>query len=145
MPDQTIGELARTAAERPGDGVAAFDYASALDAANREAEAIPAYQRALQCELPDQIRYRASLQLGSSLRVVGESEQAVAVHRETSARWPQQPANRLFLALALFAAGHPAQAVSEAIASALIADAEPDIDPYRRALTNYAQQLVLLD
>lgn len=141
-------ELARNAAERPGDGVAAFDYASALDAADREAEAIPVYRRAVECELPDQIRYRASVQLGSSLRLVGESEQAVAVHRETLARWPKQPANRLFLALALLAAGRPAgrpQAVSEAVATALIAEAEPDIDYYRRALTAYAQQLTSLD
>ncbi|MEJ7691070.1 MAG: tetratricopeptide repeat protein [Nocardioidaceae bacterium] len=145
MAGQMIDELARNAAERPGDGVAAFEYASALDAADREAEAIPVYRRALECELPDQIRYRASVQLGSSLRLVGESEQAVAVHRETLARWPKQPANRLFLALALLAAGRPAQAVSEAVATALIAEAEPDIDYYRRALTAYAQQLTSLD
>jgi len=42
-------------------------------------------------------------------------------------------------------AGRPAQTVSEAVATALIAEAEPDIDYYRRALTAYAQQLTSLD
>jgi len=47
--------------------VAAFEYASALDAAGREAEAIGVYRRALACGLPGELDYRAQVQLGSSL------------------------------------------------------------------------------
>lgn len=145
MADETIDELARRAVAGPEDGAAAFDYASALDAADREAEAIPVYQRALTCALPDQTEYRARVQLGSSLRLVGEAEQAVAVHREVCAHWPDRTANRLFLALALVETSRGAQAVSEVLTVALATEGDPDINYYRRALRGYAQQLAETD
>jgi thioredoxin-like negative regulator of GroEL len=70
MASSDINALAHAAAAAPDDGAAAFEYASALDAADREAEAIPVYRRALACELGEELRYRASVQLGSSLRLV---------------------------------------------------------------------------
>jgi cyanophycin synthetase len=141
VASQPINDLARRAAARPEDGAAAFDYASALDGADREAEAIPVYQRALRCGLPDELEYQAFVQLGSSLRVVGRANEAVAVHREASARWPDRVANRLFLALALLDAEGGAMAVREVLLGVLASDADPDIGFYRRALTAYAQQL----
>lgn len=145
MTDQRIDDLTRRTAENPTDGVAAFDYAESLDAADREAEAIPIYRRALACGLPDQVEYWARVQLGSSLRLVDEAEEAVAVHREVCVRWPDRAANRLFLALALLATDRPAQALSEMMTVALTAEGNPDIDYYRRALGAYAEQLARRD
>jgi cyanophycin synthetase len=136
-----IEDASQRAAAAPDDGAAAFGYASALDAADREAEAIPMYRRALECGLPGELEYRARVQLGSSLRLTGQVAEAVAVHRDVSARWPDRPANRLFLALALLDAGAPREAVREAMLAALAGRAEPDMEYYRRALSGYAAGL----
>lgn len=139
--DDSIDDLASRVANAPDDGEAAFDYASALDAAGREADAIPIYRRALSCDLLEQTRYRTTVQLGSSLRVVGDTHEAVAVHQDAVRRWPQGTANRLFLALALLEAGRAAEAVSHALTVSLSGDTDSDISYYRRALTAYADQL----
>lgn len=133
--------LADRAAAEPENGVAAFDYASALDAGSREAEAIPFYQRALSASLDEETTYRAMVQLGSSLRVVGRAAEAVRMHEQVAERWPDRPANRLFLALALHHAGSTTHALTQAIEAALEVGPEQDTDRYRRALRGYAQEL----
>ena len=42
-----IDDAAQRAAAAPDEGVLAFDHAPALDAADRAAEALPVYRRAL--------------------------------------------------------------------------------------------------
>jgi cyanophycin synthetase len=121
--------------------VAAFEYASALDAAGREAEAIGVYSRALACGLPGELEYRAQVQLGSSLRLTGQVAEAVQVHRGVCDRWPDRPSGHLFLALALLDAGASAGAVREAMLAALCGRGGPDIEYYRRPLTGYAARL----
>lgn len=140
MSGSAIDALARAVHEHPDDGNAAFEYASALDAADREREAIPLYRRAIACRLTDDTAYRAHVQLGSSLRVTGDAAEAVAVHRAAVRKWPDGAANRLFLALALHAAGRADTAVAEAITAALTTSAD-DVEDYRRALTGYAERL----
>ncbi len=133
--------MGRPGSGTPGgidDGTDAFEQASTLDAAGREAEAIPLYELAVASGLPERLEYQSLVQLGSSLRVVGRADDAVAVHRGVCHRWPDRVANRLFLALALLAADQPAQAVGEAVAAALLTEGNPDVDDYRRALSSYA-------
>lgn len=141
MGDGSLDELAGLWEAVPDDGIAAFEYASALDAADREAEAIPVYRRALACGLSPEVEYRALVQLGSSLRVVGDAEGAVALHREVFRRWPERSANRLFLALALLDVGDSAAALAEALSVALALEGDEDIDYYRRALAAYTELL----
>ncbi len=141
VTDGSVDALARLWEATPDDGLAAFEYASALDAADREAEAIPVYRRAVACGLSPEVEYRAMVQLGSSLRVVGDAEEAVVVHREVCHRWLERPANRLFLALALLDAGKSSAAVAEAFSVALAVEGDEDVNYYRRALTAYAELL----
>lgn len=139
--NEGIEDRARRAAAAPDDGAAAFEYASALDAADREAEAIPVYRHALAGGLPGELDYRARVQLGSSLRLAGQVPEAVAVLRGVVARWPDRAAGRLFLALALLDAGAHGEAVRQAMLAALASPGGPDLDYYRRALASYAAQL----
>jgi hypothetical protein len=88
--DAAMEELARRATTSPDDGPAAFEYASALDNAGRETEAVAVYRRALACQLPEEMGYRVRVQLGSSLRALGKIEESAAVHLETSERWPDR-------------------------------------------------------
>lgn len=141
MSEESIDESARPLSTDYADGMAAFERASSLDASDREAEAVPVYRRALTYGLPSDVEYQALVQLGSSLRVVNDTEAAVATHRHVAELWPDRAANRLFLALALLDAGQPTAAATEALTAALTPHCETNIDEYRRALTAYTQQL----
>ena len=88
VSSQSLEDLARAFREKPEDGDTAFAYAQALDARNREDEAIPVYRHTLRCQLAEETECRASVQLASSLRVVGQLQEAIKLHREIADRWP---------------------------------------------------------
>lgn len=141
MGDRSLDEPARLWEAAPDDGLAAFEYASALDAADREPEAIPVYRRAAACDLSPEVEYRALVRLGSCLRVAGDAAGAVALHQEVCRRWPERSANRLLLALALSDAGESSAALVEVLSVALALEGDEDIDYYRRALATYTELL----
>lgn len=78
-----ITEIDALASERSADDpVALYERASARDFADRAAEAETLYRRALSLGLPDVDRRRtveATVQLASTLRLLGRPEDAVAV------------------------------------------------------------------
>jgi tetratricopeptide (TPR) repeat protein len=129
----------RLAAELPPDDPRGlFERASARDATDREDEAIPLYQRALARGLPADRRRRAVIQLASSLRNVGQPEEAAELlTAELSGPSDKlDDAVRAFLALALTDSGREREAVSVA----LIALA-PHLTSYERAVGSYARLL----
>jgi hypothetical protein len=83
------------------DAIEAFERACAHDAAGEEAQAIPHYERALAGGLPAEVKPRAQLGLGSSLRNVGRVAEAVAVLEAAVREHPTDAALKSFLALAL--------------------------------------------
>ena len=130
----------RLAAELPADDPRGlFERASARDATDREAEAIPLYRRALARGLPADRRRRAVIQLASSLRNVGQPEEAAELlTAELSGPSDElDDAVRAFLALALTDSGREREAVSVA----LIALA-PHLTGYERAVGSYARLLL---
>ena len=110
------------------------------DAAGREEEAIPYYEEALALGLAEELRPKALLQLGSSLRNVGRHEEAVALLREGAAEYPEHGGLRFFLALALRSAGHEREAFATLAGLALD---EADLHGYepRRALLRRPSRL----
>ena len=78
MVDTAIEELAKRVAISPNAGAAGFEYASALDAAAREAEASAVHRQALAWPLPAEIEYRLREQLASSLRTLSKIGESVA-------------------------------------------------------------------
>ncbi|PFH07702.1 tetratricopeptide repeat protein [Collimonas sp. PA-H2] len=77
-PEQLVAQADALAAERPvDDPVALFERACARDTAGLEAEAEPLYRAALASERLDPYRQaRASIQLGSTLRLLGQLEES---------------------------------------------------------------------
>jgi cyanophycin synthetase len=120
-----------------------FAYAGALDYAGREAEAVEPYRRAREAGLPDELLPRWYVQLGSTLRNVGEHAQAVALLTEGQGAFPEDAAIGCFLALAQQSAGDPARALRTALEAVLAADRQERIDlrGYQRALGWYAADL----
>ncbi len=124
----------------PDDPRLMFEWASALDAAGHEAEAVPAYRSALRDGLHEPHRHRALLQLGSSLTVLGRHEEALDVLSVVCDERPHSAAAQGFYALALRAAGHGDEAVRVLMEAMLAHAAGPDDDGYREALLRYAAQ-----
>jgi len=124
-------------AERPaGDPAALLEWAGAHDSVGLEAEAVPLYREALSAGLDPEREARAVVQLASSLRNVGEPEAAIELLRTAPDHPTVGAARGAFLALALFDAGQPGQALQVALHALT-----PTLPGYRRALDYYASQL----
>ncbi|HWS36473.1 MAG TPA: tetratricopeptide repeat protein [Actinoplanes sp.] len=134
-PDATLEAMRELVGDRD-DPDAHYEWASAHDFAGRETEAVDLYRQALDAGLQPPRRQQAIIQLGSSLRNIGRAAEAV----ELLARQEPDPvvgdAAKAFLALALHDTGRH----DEALRVALHALA-PTLPLYRRAVTNYADDL----
>lgn len=132
-----LTEMEQLVAELPADSaVAFFERASALDSTGHSDLAVPLYRQALEHGLQGLRRRRATIQLASSLRNLGQASESVALLRAERERESDDldDAVSAFLALALVDTGHE----REAVALALIALSR-HMTRYRRSLANYAQ------
>lgn len=140
-PDEVITAIDALASEwHPDDPVALFERAGARDSAGRESEAETLYRRALELGLDDERRARATIQLASTIRNLGQVTEALSLLREEYERAPGTPMNdaaAAFYALALVSAGQ----ADRAAAVALLALA-PHLPRYTRSVRGYAQEIV---
>lgn len=137
--DDFLGEMAKLVAERPdGDAVGLFEHASAFDSTGHPGLAVDRYRAALSAGLSGRRRRRATIQLASSLRNLGQAEESVALLTAELG----QPSDDLddavhaFLALALTSVGREREAVGLALGALA-----PHLVRYNRSLANYAAEL----
>jgi hypothetical protein len=130
--DALVGELPA------GSPIAAFERASALDSTGHSDRAVPLYREALAGGLDGVRRRRATIQLASSLRNLGEAHESVALltaERQAGSD-DLDDAVTAFLALALVDVGRE----REAAALALEALA-PHLPRYQRSVASYARSI----
>ncbi|MER8030969.1 tetratricopeptide repeat protein [Streptomyces bauhiniae] len=133
---QFRSRMAALTAELPPDHpVAAYELASAHDATDLGADAVPLYRRALDTGLPEDRRRQAVIQLASTLRTLGQPEAAADLLLTERAHTSDHLDDALtaFLALALIDLGRE----REAAALALTALA-PHLPAYRISVARYA-------
>jgi hypothetical protein len=139
-PEEFVTSMEKLAAELPSDSpVAAFERASSLDSTGHPDLAIPLYRTALAGGLAGERRRRATIQLASSLRNLGEPAESVALltaERERDSDHLDDAVNA-FLALALVDVGREREAASLALAALA-----PHLPRYQRSLANYARLIV---
>lgn len=142
--DDTIARIDALAAERgPDDARAEFERGGARDSAGRPAEAVVLYRRALALGLDEEHRPQCVIQMASSLRNLGEYDDALAVIRaeeELSADGPYRDAIACVHALILASAGRPAQGLSVALLALV-----PHLPRYHRSMTAYAREIADAD
>jgi len=142
--ESTIARIDALAAERgEGDARAEFERGGARDSAGLPAEAVELYRRALSLGLDDEHRPQCVIQLASSLRNLGEYDEALAVIRaeqERSADGPYRDALATVHALILASSGKPAQGLSVALLALV-----PHLPRYHRSMTAYAHEIAELD
>lgn len=134
-----VGAMHQLTAELPQDNpVALFELGAAHDSTGSPHQAVRLYQAALQAGLSGLRRRRAQIQLASSLRNLGQPQQAA----EILVAELQQPSDELdqavsaFLALALADLGRYREALS--ISLAALSEYLPR---YNRSLARYAEVL----
>lgn len=132
LVDSLVAELPQASA------IGLFERASALDSTGHSDRAAPLYKAALDAGLEGERRRRAVIQMASSLRNVGNPQEAVALlTAELDAPTDAlDGAVRAFLALALVDVGRE----REAVAVALTALSEY-LPRYNGSLARYAQLL----
>src|SRR6266702_413746 len=134
-----VGAMAKLVAERPPDDPAGlFEQGSAFDSTGRPDLAVDKYRAALAAGLSGYRRRRATLQLASSLRNLGQATESVALlTAELDQSDELDDAVRAFLALALTSVGRERDAVSIALTALA-----PHLTRYNRSLAAYAADLI---
>ncbi|SDO79282.1 Tetratrico peptide repeat-containing protein [Microbacterium sp. ru370.1] len=139
-PEDVITRIDELAAERPADdAVALFERAGARDSAGVEVEAEVLYRQALAIGLDDHRRTRATIQLASTIRNLGKTEEALEMLRVEYVREPRgdlHDAAAAFYALALVSSGEPERAASIALQALA-----PHLPRYTRSVTGYAREI----
>jgi len=126
------------AAERPADDpAAAYERASARDSVGIEGEAEPLYRVALAGDLDERRRPQATIQLASTLRLLGRLDESERLLREQLESGGMPDETRAFLALTLVAAGRADEATGHALTALA-----PHLSRYQRSLAAYAAEIV---
>ena len=135
-------QLAGSLVERyPDDPRSHFAYAGVLDFQGREVDAVAPYRRAEALRLSGDDLPRLYVQLGSTLRNVGETSEAVRFLAEGRQRFPDHAAIRAFYALALVSAGRCQEAAVTLLELVTEQSSSIDLDGYDRALRHYTDEL----
>jgi Flp pilus assembly protein TadD len=134
-------DLALSLVERyPDDPRSHFEYAGVLDFQGREADAVAPYRRAQALGLAGDDLPRLYVQLGSTLRNVGDLDEAVRFLAEGRQRFPDHAAIRAFHALALVSAGRCPEAAVTLLELVTEQPTAIDLDGYDRALRQYTDE-----
>lgn len=121
-----------------GSAISPFEQACAFDSTGHPDRAVPLYREALNAGLTDVRRRRAVIQLASSLRNVGHTDEALEL-LQVELRRPHDdlhPAVRVFLALTLSDLGRDREALQQALLAAA-----PLLPRYQRSVARYALAL----
>lgn len=131
--------------EYPDDPMILFEVGGSYDVLGEEKQAIPYYREALDAGLAGDERQECLICLGSSLRVVGEYEDAVACLEQAVDEYPTRNSGRAFLALAHYSNGRPDEAVRLLLDLLLSTTNDADIRSFADALEYYRDNLDLDD
>lgn len=115
--------------------------AYACDRLGHETDAISYYEIAATLGIPPEEQCKFDLCYGSALREVGRFDESISHLKQATADHPDKPEFQAFLALTLFAAGDFEQAFMTLLDAALAAEGPNGFGGYRRALTEYRDEL----
>lgn len=125
----------------PDHPLVLFEVGGSYDVMGEEEMAIPYYRRAIEAGLDGSDLQECLVCLGSTLRVVGEYEDAVSILEQAVDEFPDRNSARAFLALAHYSNGDPAQAVSDLLSLLLETTNDQDILAYAETLDYYKDNL----
>lgn len=125
----------------PDHPLVLFEVGGSYDVMGEEEMAIPYYRRAIAAGLEGNDLQECLVCLGSTLRVVGENEDAVAILEQAVEEFPERNSGRVFLALAHYSNGDAELALSSLLSLLLETTRDEDILAYADALDYYKENL----
>ena len=137
-------ELRARSEAYPDDALVQYLIASAYDGAGCEADAMPHYKRVFALgieELPERRRPELFVQAGSTLRNLGQLDEARALLHEGMARFPAYQALPVFAALVEASAGDDRAAMLLLFRVAIM-DEDASLGRFQRALRWYVDDLL---
>jgi len=137
--DASRARLLLLLAEHPDDPALNYQAAWTHDRMGLEAESVPFDERAIAAGLDGEELRGVLLGLGSTYRVIGRDADAVRTLAHGVPRFPDDAAMRTFSALALHSAGDHTRVTQEFLGVILDTSASPEVERYRRALTDYRE------
>ncbi|MCQ1999109.1 tetratricopeptide repeat protein [Arthrobacter zhaoxinii] len=141
----TIAALLEVHHRHPGNPRVLYEVGGAYDTAGEEETAAGFYEQALALGLEGDVLRRCYLQYGSTLRLLGRTEESLAVFAGARRAFPGSVSLGVFEALSLHAAGK----ANAALAGLLVLLAEnvssEDLERYLPALHGNADYLASLD
>jgi hypothetical protein len=138
-PEEFVARLDALITELPlGSAIGLFERASAQDSTGHPDLAVPLYRAALNAGLTGLRRRRATIQMASSLRNLGDAKQAADLLTAELAQVSDEldGAVRAFLALALVDLGREREAVAVSLTAL-----SHYLPRYNRSLARYARDL----
>lgn len=127
--------------EYPSEPLVLFEVGGAYDVMGEVEMAIPYYRQAIGAGLEGDDLQECLICLGSSLRVVGESEDAVSLLEQAVDEFPNRNSGRAFLALAYYSNREYDRSVSLLLSLLLETTSDEDIKTYADALEYYIDNL----
>lgn len=118
-----------------------FEVGGSYDVLGEESQAIPYYQQAVEHGLEGEDLKECLICLGSSYRIIGEYERAIAALERVVADFPADNAGRVFLALAYYSDGREDEAVSALLDVLLETTRDESILAYADTLDYYKDNL----
>ena len=138
-PEEFLKKFQEVFEDYHRNAVYLFEYANALDFLEKENEAIPLYQRALEIGLSEKMKTQAEIQLGSSLSVIGENKSAVSILSRVLEE-TEDPAALLFLCIALFRSRELEKSLKTAL-KFILSGSQGLLPEYKRALSQYIDEI----
>lgn len=139
--DEALRMLLDLHRERPDDALVNLQCAWTHDKLGLEGEAVSFYEAAVRAGLDREDLQNALLGLGSTYRALGRYDEALRTLDRGVSEFPQDPAMKVFRAMALYNTGHGKRACEELL-GVLATTEQPDpISRYRPAIAEYADDL----
>ncbi|MCP4421130.1 MAG: tetratricopeptide repeat protein [Chloroflexi bacterium] len=127
--------------ENLNDPLVLYEVGGSYDVLGEEKEAIPYYQKAIVAGLDGDDLQECLVCLGSSLRNVGNFDEAIEVLEEATEHFPENNSGKAFLALAYYSDGREDEAVKLLLELLLNTTKDKDILAYADPLDYYKDNL----
>jgi tetratricopeptide (TPR) repeat protein len=125
----------------PNHPLVLFEVGGSYDVMGEEEMAIPYYRQAIGAGLDGNDLQECLVCLGSTLRVVGEHEDAVTMLEQAVDEFPERNSGRAFLALAYYSNGEVEKSISLLMSLLLETTSDDDIIAYADTLDYYKDNL----
>lgn len=139
--EKTMAFLRQRLAEQPDNPVVHYQIAWTHDALGKEADAAPAYEKALSLGLSGEDLEGAYLGLGSTYRCLGDYENSDRVFRRARELFPENGALRAFHALTLYNQKKHSSALELLLKELVRSSKDEHIQAYGKALLFYSEKL----